>query len=575
VNHKLLTLTLVCVLSASVLTAAPRASDLPARAPEPAIAVAGAPTTLGPLNPIEQTPEMKALRSELDRATASGDNAGIKAVHDRIQALYLANQPPNSGAAKSEPVPAPCGVTDYGSDALISGRVVFSTAADYTMDGTMYAAAATLDSTAMVYRSTDHGVTWSSLCGVQSSPRVIYGKVGLVVSEGDSARIFLFFLHPDNGGDVYVVRFNLDGTGFLPRNVLVGAADTIGDFAFCRDNDNHYYLYGVAYPITSASMLGEALRSTDYGLTWAVTNPLGYLNQVSYQNGAGRWQYMASATKFPGHTGMINTISNHNYGDPGSWYQTDVWPDGNAVEEPVFAPAFTTPETSAVAWLAYHHTNPSGNPFSIMTAYTLDGGVTFSTPAALASETGAGDVWPDLKPYRSTGNDYMNISYISLYNDFRRVFRRYAQAPEPGVWSDTSRVNNREAYRDHNLKPLLLYSTGSPGTGGGCVFVSYASPDSMFWNAPWMTAVAENPAQPGRPAAAFSVLPSVARGPVRVSWNGSAMRLTVTDVAGRTVRSIAAPAGNSFVWDGKVPAGTYLVCLTTSLGTATRPVVIQ
>jgi len=347
-------------LLAALAFAAPATSDMTARAPEPAIAPAGSPTTLGPLSPIEQTPEMHALRSELGRAEASGDDSDVKAVHARIQGLYLANQPPTQDAAKSEPAPAPCGATWYGPDALISGSVAYSTAADYTMDGTMYAAAALTDSTARVFVSTDHGVTWNVLCGVQNSPRVRYSKVGLVVSEGDSARIFLFYLHPDNGGDVYVARFNLDGSGFLARPVLVGAADTIGDFAFCRDNDNRYYLYGTAYStVHTSGTNGKMLRSTDYGLTWAVTVLFRHFNQVSYQNGAGKWQYLSTAVRLTDFQGQINTLTNHNYGDPASWFEKDIRPDTFYIEEPVFCPAFTTPETSAVAWLGYHQINAS------------------------------------------------------------------------------------------------------------------------------------------------------------------------------------------------------------------------
>jgi hypothetical protein len=46
-------------------------------------------------------------------------------------------------------------------------------------------------------------------------------------------------------------------------------------------------------------------------------------------------------------------------------------------------------------------------------------------------------------------------------------------------------------------------------------------------------------------------------------------------VTGSIVWSVAAPEGNSVIWDGSAPAGTYIICLTTTSGTATRPVVIQ
>jgi hypothetical protein len=520
-------------LLATLALAAPATSDVTAPAAEPAISAPGSPVTLGPLNPIEQTPEMRALRSELARADASGDNSAIKAVEDRIQALYLASQPPNGVPVEAEPVPAQGGVADYGLDALVSARVWSSIAADYTMDGTMYAAAATLDSTAMVYRSTDHGASWSFLCGVQNSPKVLYDKVGLVVTGGDSARVFLFFLHPNSDGDVYLARYNLDGSGFYYTSVLIGA-DSIGDFAFCADNDNHYYLYGCAYSTTGTTLgNGKILRSTDYGVTWAATADFGNLKHVSYQNGAGAWQYLSTVVPLTGYPGQINALTNHSYGDPARWSETNLRPDTFMLEEPVFCPAFTTPETSATAWLAYHHLDSATSAYSVMTRYTQDGGATFSTPAALSREAGASDFWPDLKPYRSPGNDYMNISYISLTgSDIRRLYRRYCQAIDPGNWSDTTRVTSKEALRSHLQKPLLLYSPDGPGSGGGCVFVSYASSDSMFWNAPWQTGVAE----PVAPKAAWRDLtPSLVRGVLMMEDRGRKTedRAELLDVSGR------------------------------------------
>jgi hypothetical protein len=554
-------------LLAALALAAPATSDRTAPAAEPTISAPGSPGTLGPLNPIEQTPEMRAPRSELARADASGDNSAIKAVEDRIQALYLASQPPNGDPVEAEPVPAQCGVTDYGLDALVSARVATNFAADYTMDGTMYAAAATLDSSGLVYRSTDHGVTWYYLCGVYNTTRVIYNKVGLVVTGGDSARIFLFYLHPGNGGDVYLARFNLDGTGFMATSVLVGAADSIGDFAFCADNDNHYYLYGCAYStIRTSGSNGKILRSTDYGVTWATTSSFSNLNQVSYQNGAGTWQYLSTAVRYPGAQGQINALTNHSYGDPARWSETAVRPDTFLLEEPVFCPAFTTPETSATAWLAYHHADSGTSEYSVRTAYTQDGGVTFSTPAALSRDSGASDFWPDLKPYRSPGNDYMNISYISMRNSVRRLYRRYCQAPDPGNWSETTRVTSKEAYRDHMLKPLLLYSSGGPGSGGGCVFAAYPDKDSLFWNAPWQTGVAE----PVAPKAAWRDLtPSLVRGVLTLAEGSSTSWLL--DVSGRRV-IVLKPGANDV---SRLAPGVYFVARGSTLAPRSRVVIAK
>jgi hypothetical protein len=195
----------------------------------------------------------------------------------------------------------------------------------------------------------------------------------------------------------------------------------------------------------------------------------------------------------------------------------------------------------------------------------------------VVANTGRDEAYVDLKNYTSPGNQYVNLSYcdIDMANHVN-AWLGYSSAGGPSTWTAMSdpRVN-QSGYIVRGLAkfPRIVYSPGCSGTGGGLVFAGEGG--DGYLNSRWLTAMAESPAQPKRPAAGLSVSPSVARGPVRVGWRGNATRLTVADVAGRVVSSVAAPAGDSFVWDGNVPAGTYLVCLSTSSGTTTRPVVIQ
>jgi hypothetical protein len=206
-----------------------------------------------------------------------------------------------------------------------------------------------------------------------------------------------------------------------------------------------------------------------------------------------------------------------------------------------------------------------------MTAYTQDGGVTFSTPAPISTEAGAGDFWPDLKPYRSPGNDYMNISYINLTgSDIRRLYRRYCQASDPGNWSDTTRVTSKEPLRSHELKPLLLYSAGGPGSGGGCVFVSYASSDSMFWNAPWQTGVAE-PVAPK--AVRRDLAPSLVRGVLMMEDRGRKTedRAELLDASGRRV-IVLKPGANDV---SRLAPGVYFVVRGSTLAPRNRVVIAK
>ena len=572
---------MLCLIPVLALAAPQSASD---RA-EPAYRTSitqrpgGTQLALGTQRATEPTPEMAALQAELKTVIATGDVDRIKAVENRVQALILSTQAPQDVRVTAEPVlEPPQGMTGLGTDVTIAGGTVNGTAADYTMDGKMYAAAGLPDSTVRVWRSTDFGATWGYLCGVSPSPHALYPRISLVVGTGDSNQIFIFLIHPIDNGDVYQARFDTNGANLQWRPVQTGP-DTITDIAFCRDFYHYYYVYGTACNSANPMALNTSiLRTVDYGMTWAKTDSWGYCAQPSYQSGAGTWEYYAA--QIPNTPGSIAVLFNTNYGDPSFWRETDLYPDAYTIEEPVVTPAFTTPETSATTWLAYHHYNASGNPFSIMTAYSLDGGVSFSTPAAIASDSGAGDVWPDLKSYHSVGNTYINLSYISLYNNYRRVFRRFAEASTPGVWSDTLRINSDQALRLHEEKPLLVYAPGAPGSGAGCVFVHFTAPGDFVWNSPWNTSgVADSP-RPA-PTAGFALKPNPAVRAASFTWGGTALRAAVYDLNGKLVRRFDRPAGNSLVWDltdarGRaVSRGVYLVRMTTRQGTNAQTLVVR
>ncbi len=101
-----------------------------------------------------------------------------------------------------------------GADIQIRDGTIVATAADYEMDGTMWTAFTRLeDSTAYVYRSTDHGLSWDyrSALGAWQEP---LDRIGFVVGEGDSAFNYLFYLKKDNNGDLWVARRNTSSDSF-------------------------------------------------------------------------------------------------------------------------------------------------------------------------------------------------------------------------------------------------------------------------------------------------------------------------------------------------------------------------
>ena len=525
------------------------------------------------------SPDIAALQAQERAALADGDKAAARELEKQVQAILIQQQNvvPRQRAPESGRQPARSGL-DFAPDHLICSGVVTASAADWEMDGTMWAAfASEPDSAAMICKSTDCGTSWQLLGGFAWPPKHIIDKIELVVGEGDSGFVYLFENMPTNNGDLMVIRMGKDGTGLTGWGVREGP-DTITDFSVCRDHmGGSYWLYATTVNGLQDGNFRRSclLRSTDYGVTWATTDSIYNLERSRLAFGAGQCGYLSALPQQNMFKGQVGTGITTAFSSPGSWRYNVLWPDTFAINDAAIAPAFTTPVESATVWVAYTH-YAGGDDWDVYSSYATDTMLSWVAPTPVAN-SGHTEGYVDLKSYTSTGNDSISLSYCDIdLAGHDNAWLGYSSSGAPGTWIALSDPwVNKSGYISWSLSqyPRIVYSPGGPGSGGGLVFTGMSG--GGYFNAPWFTGVAEDPLQTKRLAAALSVTPSVARGPVRVSWNGSAARLSVTDVAGRIVRSVAAPAGNSFVWDGRVPAGTYLVCLTTRSGTATRPVVIQ
>jgi hypothetical protein len=531
------------------------------------------------------SPDIAALQAQERSALASGDVAGARELEKQVQAILIQQQHVVSQSAPVVVVEPGCSGSSFTADQQIYAGAVTASAADWEIDGTMWAAfAGASDSAVSVYKSLDHGVSWNRIVNYYIPPQHYVNKIELVVGEGDSGFVYVFENLPSGDGDLRVVRVSKDGVD-LENFVVLAGADSITNFTACRDyTGSNYWLYAIAYNGMEAGSWPRSffLRSTDYGKTWATTDIFYNMARPRMAFGAGSYGYVGNVPNQLNWKGMVATGVTTFYSGPGTWHFNTFAPDTFAINDACIAPAFTTPPESATTWIAYAHNYLGTSDWDIYSAYAIgDTLLSWNGPTVIANTTNP-EGYVDLKNYTSAGNDYVNVSFVNIdmTNGYNNAWLGYSSAGAPSTWTALSDTwVNKSVYSGWGFTafPRIVYSPGGPGSGGGLVFPGYVSwvNTNGYFNAPWFTGVAEPTAQPRRTAAAFSVLPSVARGPVRVSWNGSATRLAVTDVAGRIVRSIAAPAGNSFVWDGKVPAGTYLVCLTTRSSTATRPVVIQ
>jgi len=549
----LLALTLIC------LAAAVTAKGLP----ESVAATGPVPTAMVPASSGDADPRVAALRPTEQAALVRGDVAEVRRIEATIQSYYLENTPPApSGRATFLSRPPEPGRFN-GPDALIDVGLVAATAADYEMDGTMWVLVSRAsDSTAHCYKSTDHGVTWQWVTGFQrSSQKAPFNQVGLVVGQGDSAFVYCYVIMPDNAGDLCQVRFNRDGTNGFSQMILAGP-DTVNTFRVCRDySGGNYWLYAVAgngNPNPAWPRDDFFLRSFNCGKDYAVTDTFRFVSDGGLAAGAGSWIYMVS---FPHGGGMVpgqfTPMRNRAYGAHGQWYGVQVTPDTFRIADPVIAPAFTMPETAATIWVAYAHDWLNSGDWDVYYVVSQDGGLTWSSPQALASGSDIDETSVDLRNYTSSGNGYVNVSFISSQAGEKIIYRQWAEASSPFSWSDSERVNHASTLVGHPYRPKLVYSPGSPGTGAGCVFVGpYGS--GAYFNAPWMPGgVAEEPALPAGPRP-VAITPNPCAGPVRFAWDGTVRRLSIFDRAGRLVRDL--PVGNAAgcSWDLRDAAGRHV-----------------
>ena len=528
------------------------------------------------------SPAIAALQAQAQAALARGDEAAARELSRQVQALLIEEQHAVPHPAQPVAGEAPAGAAgSFTSDKLIKSGDVSATSADYEQDanGTMWAAmGATADSLTYVYKSSDHGVTWNYVNGWYWAPKHPVSKIKLVVGQGDSGFVYVFENVPGSNGDLYVGRINKDGTGLTGWGVRTGA-DTVTDFTACRDfSGSNYWLYAVAYNGLRAGDWPPAmiLRSTDYGHTWAITDSIYNSHLPTLAFGAGSYGYYSSVPAPARWLGDVAAGVTTFWADPGTWHFHDWRPDSVTINDAAIAPAFTTSESTATVWLAYSHF-VSGTNYDVLSAHTNDavnGGWTGLDTIAHTSDP---EGYVDLKNYTVSGNSYVNVSYvdINMSNGHDNAYLGWSEASTPKVWHIGGPIN-QTVYSGWGFTtyPNIVYSPNGPGSGGGLVFTANDGSGTYF-NASWLTGVAEQPGATARSANLLRITPTIARGAVRIHWDGTATRLTVTDALGRIVRDYAHPVGQYLLWDGKVAAGTYFVRLVTNRCSATRPIVIQ
>ena len=481
-------------------------------------------------------PRVAALAAERNAAAAAGDLELAYEVECRLQAVYQELHPLERAHHRYE-TGRGTGTFSKGLDADVTideGRFL-ATAADYELGGPMWVTAFNQEDTAVhLYVSNDHGETWEGVTWWATSPRLTLTPLGCVVGEGDSLFVYCFFIDPrGDGGDLMAMRWDPRLQAVEFPAVLAGP-DTVTDFAVCRDYKGaDYWLYA-----TAANELGPAdafndflLRSTDYGLSWAVLDTFRYIRNPHMSASVGSWMFMSLeiGPEFPGNYGVL---ANSWFWSPDSmWWSTSLFPDTFEVHDVVVAPAFTEPADSAMLWLVYASNRENSGDWNIKYRWCSD--LSFppdwSDTLVLAGHPDYDEYFPDIRNYSFAGNAWMNVCYITEGPSFRAVQRRHAHASTPTDWSEPLTINTNSAGTGSDVKPKLCYSPGA-GPGAGAIFTGEGL-TNLYWNAPWhVVAVEEGTSrsrrEPGQTVCRGTLIVPDGRGAVLFDMSGrQVMRL--------------------------------------------------
>jgi hypothetical protein len=472
---------------------------------------------------------------------------------------------------------------DWGGDVLIDTGYMADFAVDYSLaDGTMWLAEAPLlESIVFVYRSVDHGATWNNVFWFTTNPLSTVKRLGLVLGEGDSSYVNVFFLNPaSENGNVGVVRIKPDLTFWDAYWVLTGP-DSITDFAVCRDYRSNYSLYCWAV-VGSTGQQAPWIWSRDFGKTWVGTSWFNVIEPFLAPSAGPRVNF----TCMNAQRTYVTAGYNFNYGDSTSWHYGIVNGDTFKCYKPKIAAANTLPDSIATRWVMYTKSYQNSGDYDAMYAASSDAwGDTWQRENVFSWSSAYNEGIGDLQHYKAIGNTYVNLSFNELVRsggDTSNAYWTYANAPSPYGWASLTPVNDSGTMVAWpTLASRLVYSPGAPGSGSGVVYAragAFYIPHGLYFDAPWLAlGVAD---RSGKTASRLAIAPSVARGPVELRLPAGTLRVLVFDATGRSVQTFAAPSG-TLRWDlrntagARVAPGVYFVRAETGQGAASGKVIVQ
>ncbi|MEJ2481003.1 MAG: C25 family cysteine peptidase [Acidihalobacter sp.] len=343
----------------------------------------------------------------------------------------------------------------------------------------------------VVYKSTDHGSTWSKWQDFSVPESVIV--LDAIVNHGgadefkhDDLLLFTTSLQ----GSLRLHKLPLSGSS--PASVAIATPGAVsGCLSVSQDSlrpASRVYLGYWFYDAQGRphSVVGV---SSDNGLNWHHWKTFSGYFFPAIDAGPNNRLYVAAM-----HEGYREHIHISCSGDGGAtwgnWTNLTAGDDANFHfrHSPPTVAASSDPGKPSV-WVVYERGyDGSYGPrkCELGFACSSDSGTRWTRNLTLAA--GPGNVqWPQLLSYKADPNPWLNVIYLSMQQNAvgmsagtARVMWRAVSGEWPSRWRPAEIGNHVDT---GNARPRLVYSPGAPGTGGGMVF---AGPDGLYFSARWL-----------------------------------------------------------------------------------------
>lgn len=339
----------------------------------------------------------------------------------------------------------------WGNDVLIApGTVSGGISATHDFNDNMYAVRCTTwegttNRMVRIYKSTDDGVSWSYFRGFYSVAAYSYSlPVVLVGNDGDSSFVYVFYLYSYQNGNVQMVRWRLDGSGYMYKNVEAGT-DTISYIsATCSPDGESLVVAYVKEEPGDATPDLHTIRSTNYGKTWS-----GDVF-VDGDNAQPDIEYIAD-----GRVLLVSQdydtnkeIQIHRSTNFGSSWSSVTFLTSDDVDDsyPKIAAIHQSPATSATVWATYNHHTSSTN-IDLRYAYSTDGGATWTKNLVLAGSSTYDEMASDLFTYRFYTWTNAYVCYLKYdvgiwpWEITSDIISAWVSTSDPDNWQEKTRIS--------------------------------------------------------------------------------------------------------------------------------------